>query len=156
MQCYNVTYESHVMLGTRDAKPVLSICLTCRDGREGCQGHVRGGTRLAEAVLRRVQITRVSEVDLRGVRCMSQCKRPCIVSISAQGRFTYMFGDLDPENLDHIEALLELTARYKVVPEGFLTRDERPKPLRASILGRLPPLGSASSLVTSLEPTTEA
>ena len=135
-----------------DDKPILSICLTCRDGREEGYGDVRGGERLAAAVMRRLKKTKSSEFKLRGVRCMSQCKRSCIASICANGRFTYVFGDLDPETPDHPDALIKLSRLYLGAPEGFLSRAERPKPLRASILGRLPPPETGSPLVTRFEP----
>jgi predicted metal-binding protein len=129
--------------------PVLSICTTCRDGREA-SGCLRGGVRLAQHILaRNVEVT-PAIVKLRGVRCMSQCKRPCIASLCGHDRFTYVFGDLDPERSDHVDALLELVARYRTAPEGFLERSDRPELLRANILGRLPPLSSASQIVTHL------
>ena len=83
---------------------------------------------------------------------MSQCKRPCIASFSAPECFTYVFGDLDPDRTDHIDALFEFASLYGLASEGFLKRDERPEVLRASILGRLPPIESNSPLVTYLTP----
>ena len=129
--------------------PVLSICLTCRDGHEA-QHETRGGARLAQAVLDRIDAEK--RVALRGVRCMSQCKRPCIASVSAPECFTYVFGDLDPARADHVDALLEFLSLYSASAEGFLTRKERPEALRASILGRFPPIDSNSPLVTYLTP----
>lgn len=81
---------------------------------------------------------------------MSQCKRSCIVSLTASERFTYVFGDLDPENDAHVDALFELVARYNAAAEGFVERKDRPEPLQASILGRLPPLGSQSQLISDI------
>lgn len=82
---------------------------------------------------------------------MSQCKRSCIVSLTAEGRFTYVFGDLDPNDDAHVEALFQLVSLYSEAPEGFLERKDRPEALQASILGRFPPLGSQSSLISELE-----
>jgi predicted metal-binding protein len=89
---------------------------------------------------------------LRGVNCLSQCKRSCTVALSGPGRFTYVFGDLDPEAPDHADAVLAVTASYAAAPEGFLAREDRPAPLRAGILGRVPPLSSASDLIVPLVP----
>jgi len=91
------------------------------------------------------------DLHLRCVHCMSQCKRSCIVSLAAEGRFTYVFGDLDPTDETHVDALFALVARYSEAVEGFLERQERPEPLQASILGRLPPFNSQSSLVSNLK-----
>ena len=133
-----------------DNSPVLSICTSCRDGREFVDGS-RGGTRLAQVVVTQLGAHAATKLKLRGVRCMSQCKRPCIASLSSHDRFTYVFGDIDPENPDHVDALFELVVRYKTTPEGFLKRRERPEALRSNILGSLPPLRSGSSLVTLLD-----
>ena len=148
MQCCNVTFWFGFFMF--DKSPVLPICLSCRDGREAGIGS-RGGVRLAQEVVTQVEGRTSTEPNLRGVQCMSQCKRPCIISLSGNNRFTYVFGDLDSKNADHIEALFKLITRYKTAPEGFLKRSERPKALRSNILGRLPPLGSTSSIVTPLD-----
>ena len=104
-----------------------------------------GGTRLAQAfLLHSGVVLQPQGFELRGVRCMSQCKRSCIVSLSASGRFSYMFGDLDANEPSHVEALRNLIPLYLAAPEGFLRREARPEPLRARILGRLPPPGSSS------------
>ena len=108
--------------------PLVSICLRCRDGRENDFDGVRGGTRLAEGVLVRLAGKSSPAFQLRGVNCMSQCKRPCTIALSAPNRFTYLFGDLDPYTPDHIDALLALPSLYMVAPEGFLRREERPEP----------------------------
>ncbi|MEO1293575.1 MAG: DUF1636 domain-containing protein [Pseudomonadota bacterium] len=136
-----------------DDLPILSICLTCRDGREEDHGQIRGGTRLAEAIAMRSQDP---ALNLRGVQCMSQCKRPCVAALSGRGRFSYLFGDLDPTEPVHVEALLQIPSLYMAAPEGFLTRDARPAPLQASILGRLPPVDTASTLVMPLRRATAA
>ena len=131
------------------AKPNLSICMTCRDGREGaCDS--RGGSRLARRVAEKLARENDPQMQLRGVQCMSQCKRSCIVSLAAEGRFTYVFGELDPDDDTHVDALFELVALYAKTPEGFLERKDRPAPLQASILGRLPPPNSQSPLVSDL------
>ena len=132
-----------------DNSPVLSICTSCRDGREAVDGS-RGGTRLAQVVVTQLGARAATQPKLRGVQCMSQCKRPCIASLSSHDRFTYVFGDIDPENPEHVDALFELVVRYKTTPEGFLKRRERPEALRSNILCRLPPLRTGSSLVTPL------
>lgn len=131
------------------AEPTLSICLRCRDAREARNGDLRGGARLAQAVVTRAA-RQGCAAQLRGVHCMSQCKRACVVSLTAPGGFTYVFGDLDPQNPAHVQAILDLIPLYRAAPEGFLTRDARPAPLRAAILGRLPPLDTGSDLVFPL------
>lgn len=79
---------------------------------------------------------------------MSQCLRPCTIALSAPGRFTYLFGDLDPAR--DAAAVVDILPLYAAASDGFLPRDRRPPALQAGILGRIPPLGSHGELVTSL------
>ena len=81
---------------------LLSICTRCRDGREHIYG-TRGGARLAEKFMKYVD--KHTSLALRGVHCMSQCKRPCVVSFAGAEHFTYSFGDLDPECPQDVRAL---------------------------------------------------
>ena len=132
-------------------QPTLSFCMTCRDGQEAMHKEVRGGTRLAQAFWAYSAAGLDQSLEVRGVSCMSQCKRSCIVSLSGNGRFSFIFGDLAAAEPCHIEALGELIPLYLAAPEGFVAREARPEPLRTRILGRLPPPGSSSDLVTSFQ-----
>ncbi|MEM9629180.1 MAG: DUF1636 domain-containing protein [Pseudomonadota bacterium] len=132
----------------------LSICLRCRDGREDRDTDLdqRGGRRLARVVADSFSDSAAEQlgVQLRGVNCMSQCKRPCTLALSGSERFTYLFGDLDPTQ--HVGDVLSLAAAYANASDGFLPRSARPEVLRAGILGRFPPLGFTGDLVEPLFP----
>ena len=128
--------------------PLLSVCLTCRDNREEIYGD-RGGTRLARKVHQ--ELGNNNLVKLRGVECMSNCKRACILSLTSLNGFTYMFGDIDPNRSEYVESLKDLISTYKSRPAGFLRRRERPESFRSNILGRLPPINSEHLIVKKLE-----
>lgn len=128
---------------------ILHVCMRCRGGQETSATTERGGARLARAIL----AARAARHDLpphavHGVHCMSQCKRPCTVALTAPGRFTYLFGDLQPDR--DAEAVVALLPLYAAAADGFLPRDQRPRAMQAGILGRIPPLGAASDLVEPL------
>ncbi len=133
----------------------LSICLRCRDGREDSNTDLgqRGGLRLAQVVADAFPDSTAARrgIRLRGVNCMSNCKRPCTIALSAPGRFTYLFGDLDPTL--HAGDVLSVAAAYAEAEGGYLPRPVRPEALRAGILGRIPPLGFAGDLVEPLSLT---
>ena len=107
-----------------------------RDADRG--GSEKGG--LAKAIRARFSDSAAARrgMSLRGVRCMSLCKRPCAIALSGASKYTLLFGDLDP-NTD-VEAILELARQYADAPDGLVARADRPEPLRAGILGRVPPL----------------
>ena len=138
-----------------DGGLTLSICLRCRDGREDRNSDLgqRGGRRLAHAVAGAFPGSTAAHrgIRLRGVNCMSNCRRPCTIALSGPGRFTYLFGDLDPTL--HAGDVLSVAAAYAEAEGGFLPRPARPEILRAGILGRIPPLGFAGNLVEPLSAT---
>ena len=127
--------------------PTLSICLSCRDGREEIY-MTRGGRRFAKKLLNKNLLKK--QVNLRGINCMSNCKRACTISLTAKKSFTYIFGDIDPENSEYSESLRELVSKYSLSSDGFLRRRDRPLLFQSSILGRLPPIQSNSAIVTNL------
>jgi len=120
----------------RDA--CLSICFRCKP--EGWRGEDdrRPGVALADAIEDEARWRGLDLDLLRDVRCMSQCKRPCVVAFSGEGRFTYLFGDLDPAR--DAAAVLDAFVLYAARTDGFMERFERPEALQAGILGRVPPL----------------
>lgn len=79
-------------------------------------------------------------LQLRGLACMSGCGRACTVTLQAQGKFTYYFGDLagDAETAAQVIACAQL---HHQSPDGNLARNARPERLRSGILARLPPVG---------------
>ena len=124
----------------------LSVCTRCRPPDFTGRLKERPGYKLAEAVLARIREEAVPGLTLRGVECMSQCKRPCAVALSAHGKFTLIFGDQEQD----VDAILALARQYAESEEGLVPRTDRPQPLRESILGRVPPLDYAGEM---LDPT---
>ena len=129
-----------------EKKSILSVCISCRDNRES-KYKVRGGKRFSRILQKSI---RKKNLLLREVKCMSQCKRACIVSLTAQGSFTYIFGDVDPNQTKYAQELLELVSIYSKANEGFMRRRDRPDLFRSNILGRLPPINSKSDLVNNI------
>ena len=127
---------------------VLSICLTCRNTSEE-NSKTRAGQRLANNLKNKFNDEK--NLTLRGVNCMSNCKRSCIISSTAENCFTYVFGDVDPKNPEYINSLKELVISYNKSPDGFLRRRHRPEIYRSNIVGRFPSVNSESELITSFE-----
>ena len=116
----------------------LSVCTRCKPPDFIGSDEERPGYKLAGAVLDAVRENPSPNLALRGVRCMSQCKRPCVVALSAPDKYTLFFGDLDPGTT--VSDILTLADQYAASANGYVPRDQRPEQLRAGILGRIPPL----------------
>ena len=130
-------------------KTVLSICSTCRDGDEE-NLKKRGGQRLLENIVAYFNSKKLPFLKLREVRCMSQCKRSCVISFTSNNCFTYVFGDINPKDPQYVKSLFDLVILYGKAEEGFLRRRDRPELFKSNILGRLPPISSRSSIINKL------
>ncbi len=84
-------------------------------------------------------------VDVRPAECLSVCPRPCGIALSSPGAWTYIFGDQQPG--ESVPDIVECVSLYIESLDGFMPREERPKPLRAGVLGRVPPSPGGSSCI---------
>jgi predicted metal-binding protein len=119
---------------------VLYVCLTCRD-RDAApdDDRPRAGARLHAALVAAVG---APPLRLVGVECLSNCRRPCTVALGGPGRWTYVYGDLDPETA--VPAILDGAARYAAAPDGLVPWRERPAIFRKGAIARVPPLDARS------------
>lgn len=122
----------------------LSVCTRCRPADFPGADIERPGYRLAAALSNGMSV-KVGAFGLRGIHCMSQCKRPCVIAFSAPEKFTLIFGDLNSET-DQF-AVLALARQYAESSDGLIPRSERPECLRAGILGCVPPLDYGGELL---------
>ena len=132
-----------------DNKTLLSICSTCRDENEE-NLKKRGGQRLLENIVAYFNYKKLPFLKLREVRCMSQCKRSCVISITSNNCFTYVFGDINPKDPQYVKSLFDLVILYGKAEEGFLRRRDRPELFKSNILGRLPAIESKSSIISKI------
>ena len=114
----------------------VRVCTTCR--AEGDSSEPRAGSRLYEA-LRAAR----GEGDpvVAAVECFSVCKRPCTISFSAPGAWTYVYGDF-PADADP-QDILAAARLYGASPQGLIPWRERPSALKKGVVARLPPLEPA-------------
>ncbi len=77
-------------------------------------------------------------VDIQPAQCLSLCPRPCGIALSSPGAWSYLFGDQQPG--ETAKDVLECISTYIGTGDGHMQRDRRPQTLRASVLGRVPPL----------------
>lgn len=115
----------------------LHVCLTCR--REAApEGERRPGARLHAAL----QAEGAPEgVTIKGVECLSACNNGCSIALSAPGRWSYVYGHMDPEA--HVADILAGAAAYAATPDGIVPWRERPVIFRKQSLARIPPLEPA-------------
>jgi predicted metal-binding protein len=116
---------------TTNSPVTVFVCVTCR-GRD--DDTARPGQQLHDA------LAASGEVTVADVACLSVCKRPCTVALAAAGKWTYVVGDLHPE--DHIGDVLDMARRYAASDDGIVPWRDRPLSFRRGVVSRVPPLGA--------------
>ena len=111
----------------------LFVCVTCKAGED------RPGQSLFDALTAR--LADEAGVTLRAVECLSVCKRPCTVALSARGKWPYVVGDLSQES--HLDDIVDAAKRFAATADGRVPWRERPIPFRKGVISRTPPLVSA-------------
>jgi predicted metal-binding protein len=115
----------------------LFVCISCR--HDDSQP-VRPGRVLYDAVVAEMAARGVTDIAVQPVECLSVCKRPCTVALSAEGKWTYIIGDLDAAT--HLDDIVEGAARYAASATGIVPWRERPLPFRRGVVARVPPLSN--------------
>jgi predicted metal-binding protein len=118
----------------------ILVCASCR-AAGGDPDAARPGPILAAALARALDGAGDAGVTVETVECLSVCKRPCTVALSGQGRWTYIYGDLDPAT--GAETLLTFARQYRDTPDGIVPWRERAEAIRKGVVARIPPLPTA-------------
>jgi predicted metal-binding protein len=117
----------------------LLVCTTCKRGEPVDPETPRPGAVLYQELTAR---DLPPGVQLRAVECLSNCKRGCSIVLRGEGRWTYVYGDLD-EHRDS-DIVLEGAARYQSTRDGLVPWRERPEHFRKNCIARIPPLEMVS------------
>ena len=124
------------------APVTLHVCTTCRGGDEG-DPDARPGRDLLAAIEDRLREAPRPDLAVVAVECLSVCKRPCTVALSSPGRWTYVYGGLDPGTA--AEAMLAGAALYAGTADGIVPWRERPEILKRGVVARIPPLAPTAA-----------
>ena len=116
------------------APVLLTVCTTCR--RDGVDPE---SPRPGALLLQALSGTDLPQgVSVRGVECLSACKRGCAMILSGgETRWSYIYGDLDPDQ--HLAEILEGAAAYAATEDGLVPWRERPQVFRKQSIARIPP-----------------
>ncbi|MDR4306402.1 DUF1636 domain-containing protein [Chelatococcus sambhunathii] len=128
----------------------LTICRTCRP--EGAAADAEpAGSVLVRAVARAA--TDAAAVEVRAIACQSACSRACSATVAAAGKFSYVIGNLVPEDAADLVAFAEAHA---AAVDGVPPWRSRPERIRKNTIARVPPPGADHPLVERLEPAGDA
>ena len=118
----------------------IYLCVTCRrktgeaEGDFDLPGRILAA-RLARAITSR---SRNCTIDVVPVECLAVCKRPSTLALAAEGKWTYLVGDLDPEM--HVGEIIAAAESYGASADGIVPWKERPPAFRKGVIARVPPM----------------
>ncbi len=116
----------------------IHVCTACRRARADLpEGYDQPGLALAEALAERL-LAKGSTIPVVPVECLAVCKRPCTIALSADGKWTYLIGDLDTDT--HLDEIVGAAEAYATSANGIVPWKERPQSFRKGVVARVPPL----------------
>lgn len=74
--------------------------------------------------------------DVSGSDCMAGCDHPCTVAWRADGKATWLFGDIEPEA--DVGDLVRFAWLYQGLEDGWCRAADRPGKLARTALARIP------------------
>ena len=113
----------------------LLVCVKCRKGQEIPEDDTRPGAHLLDRLL---SGDVPSGVRVRSVECLSNCDYGCSVALRGEGRWSYVYGNLD-EGAD-VEMILDGAARYQATADCLVPWRERSQHFRKNCIARIPPM----------------
>ena len=118
----------------------LFVCTTCATVWQGGKPiGESGGIKLLQHLQDLAECWELrNHFAIKQVACMSACNRSCVVAFAAEGKSTYVFGDLP---VDGSRAILDCASQYYTKEDGSLPWSERPELLKKGLLAKLPSIG---------------
>jgi predicted metal-binding protein len=123
-------------------KHSIFVCQSCagvwKNGRQ--VGNSGGYLLLSELTEKVRDWSLAEEFDVVGVSCMGACNRPCAIAFAAQGKSTYLFGDLShQESLPELsDSILKCAGLYFQQADGAMSWADRPERLKKGLVGKIP------------------
>ena len=116
----------------------IHVCTACRRARADLpEGYDQPGLALAERLTAQLK-AKGSTIPVLPVECLAVCKRPCTIALSADGKWTYLIGDLDTDT--HLDEIVGAAEAYAASTNGIVPWKERPQSFRKGVVARVPPL----------------
>ncbi|MCE8009629.1 DUF1636 family protein [Aestuariivita sp.] len=114
------------------SRPIVRLCSTCEPA----------GAEAARVALTEALVVAGLDAAVVDQACMSACSNPVSLSLQADGRATYFFAGVDPQ--DDLADIVGTVRAYLDSPAGWI-EDARPcGRLRHCLVGRVPALSPGS------------
>ena len=123
----------------RAAGVTIYVCVTCRGGRPLDLVPAPGEVLACETA----RAAHGTGIAVQPIRCLANCNRGLSAALRRDGAWTYVFGDLDPQ--DGAGALIDGARLFAVSTDGLLPWRGRPQALKRGLVARTPPFDAAGN-----------
>ena len=130
-------------------KHTIFVCQSCGGNwQDGRQVGNSGGYLLHQELAAQLATNPLAQdFEIKAVKCMGACNRPCVIAFAAAGKSTYLFGDLDRNSVAEVsESILECASLYQRNLDGAMKWSERPERLKKSVIGVIPSIATPVSI----------
>lgn len=128
-----------------NAAVTIFVCVSCRrslgDAEESFDQPGRG---LVDTLQVRLRQDERASVTVTPVDCLAVCKRPCTVAFVGADKWTYLIGDLDPD--EHAEEIVSAALSFAASENGIVPWRERPASFRKGVIARVPPISISEAV----------
>lgn len=115
------------------ARHQIIICTSCRRDMDPLPRGEQLIARLQAAV---AADPALASFQVTGTDCMSGCPRPATVAFRAEGKASYLFGDIDPEAAP--DDIITFARLYGSLADGWITDTSALGRLRTGAIARIP------------------
>ncbi len=124
------------------ASCTIFVCISCGRRMDEAGILTEGpGPKFFDALNRSLPESGDVRLEVQPVECLAVCKRPCTVAFAAEGKWTYIVGDLDEAT--HIGEVISAALSYAASENGIVPWKERPPAFRKGVVARVPPVPRA-------------
>ena len=113
----------------------ILVCDSCRHEDFPKVADTRPGALLLEALAKQELPV---EIAVRSVRCLSNCSQGCSIALRGEGRWSYVYGNLTPN--EHVSTNIEGATKYITSADGLVPWCDRPEHFRKNCIARIPPI----------------
>ena len=116
-------------------KTRVFVCISCQRKDQKEQSDISDG----ENLYNKLKSDNESEsIDIVAVKCLAACSKSCSVALSAEDKWSYIYGEMDPHT-DVAEIIIGADAYNKSI-DGIVPWRERPMVFRKRTRARIPPI----------------
>lgn len=113
----------------------ILVCDSCRHEDFPKVADTRPGALLLEALAKQELPV---EIAVRSVKCLSNCSQGCSIALRGEGRWSYVYGNLTPN--EHVSTIIEGANKYLTSVDGLVPWRDRPEHFRKNCIARIPPI----------------